>query len=863
MNPPPHNPLPRRSRRTRPLVKLTDRVAGALIRVGGIGTIAAVMTVFFFLLWVSWPLLQPAQLGSPQTKRSAEPPADSTGKLVVDEYRQLGWLLDDAGHARAIELATGKPCGPARPLGTAPLTAIGPLASSGKWPCGFADGSVALVQVAIASNDLSAAESAAQAVDLAPEQSRSQGDLLLYRTAQGKLREQRLVVEADAPLVPAGGPPIQAVDYLASSSGARLAVLDEAGQLRVVTTKTVADLETGEKRKQLTQSQLPWQPRPGRRVLKLFFLGGSGILCAVWDDGRLVRYDARKLDTAHVTEELNLVEAESQLTSLEPLAGRGTLLAGDSRGRLHVWFPIRPPGAETSDRVVLVKARTVSISSAPITAVATSARKRLAAVATGDEQLALLNITTGSVLDRSPVPLQPVARLALAPKDDAVVALGRQGVCQWALSAPHPEATPGALFGPVWYEGYPQPSYTWQSTSATDDFEPKLGLWPLVFGTLKGTCYAMLFAVPIALGAAIYSSEFMNRSLRGRVKPTIELMASLPSVVLGFLGALVIAPWVEQIVLSVLAALVTVPLAILIGAGLWQMLPSKVLFRWSQWRLWAVAAAVGAGCAAAGWVGPLLQDRLFEGDLHAWLDSQTPLGRPWGGWWLILLPVAGLFVATVLTRNIDPWMRSRTTDWSRKRLAPIELAKLLAGVVAALFLAWIGAASLDWAGFDPRGTIVDSYVQRNALVVGAMMGFAIIPLIYTIAEDALSTVPQSLRSASLGAGATPWQTAVRIVIPVATSGLFSAVMVGLGRAVGETMIVLMAAGNTPVLDWNIFNGFRTLSANLAVELPEAARHSTHYRTLFLSALVLFSLTFVINTVAEAVRQRFRRRAYEL
>jgi phosphate transport system permease protein len=154
-------------------------------------------------------------------------------------------------------------------------------------------------------------------------------------------------------------------------------------------------------------------------------------------------------------------------------------------------------------------------------------------------------------------------------------------------------------------------------------------------------------------------------------------------------------------------------------------------------------------------------------------------------------------------------------------------------------------------------------VQRNALVVGFVMGFAIIPIIYTLTEDALAAVPDHLRSASLGAGATPWQTAVRIVIPTAMSGIFSAVMIGLGRAAGETMIVLMAAGNTPVMEWNPFNGFRTLSANIAVELPEAVRNSTHYRTLFLAALVLFVMTFILNTIAETVRMRYRRKAVEL
>ncbi|HWC90631.1 MAG TPA: hypothetical protein VG433_13275, partial [Pirellulales bacterium] len=103
----------------------------------------------------------------------------------------------------------------------------------------------------------------------------------------------------------------------------------------------------------------------------------------------------------------------------------------------------------------------------------------------------------------------------------------------------------------------------------------------------------------------------------------------------------------------------------------------------------------------------------------------------------------------------------------------------------------------------------------------------------------------------------------RIIVPTAMSGLFSAVMIGLGRAVGETMIVLMAAGNTPIMDWNLFNGFQTLSSLIAQEMPESPQNSTQYRTLFLAALTLFALTFIVNTAAETIRLRFRRRAYEL
>jgi len=127
----------------------------------------------------------------------------------------------------------------------------------------------------------------------------------------------------------------------------------------------------------------------------------------------------------------------------------------------------------------------------------------------------------------------------------------------------------------------------------------------------------------------------------------------------------------------------------------------------------------------------------------------------------------------------------------------------------------------------------------------------------------MSAVPNHLRAASLGCGATTWQTAVHVVLPTAMSGVFAAIMIGMGRAVGETMIVVMAAGNTPIMDWNVFNGLRALSANIAVELPEAVKDGSLYRMLFLAALVLFVMTFLVNTLAELVRQRFRKRAAEL
>jgi len=338
-------------------------------------------------------------------------------------------------------------------------------------------------------------------------------------------------------------------------------------------------------------------------------------------------------------------------------------------------------------------------------------------------------------------------------------------------------------------------------------------------------------------------------------------MASLPSVVLGFLAGLVFAPLVEDMVPEVMTLLVSVPVMLLLGAQLWGLLPQNIGLRLAPYRLIFVGAALAAAVVPAWLLGPWVERCFFAGDVMRWLDGQ--IGDGVGAWMYLMLPASALATAALASLTVNSWLRRRAHRWGRGQFAIVNLLKTVCGMAAAFVLAYTLSATLNALGWDPRGSFVDTYEQRNALVVGFVMGFAIIPIIYTIADDALSTVPNHLRSGSLGCGATTWQTTWRIVIPTAMSGLFSALMIGLGRAVGETMIVLMAGGNTPVTDWNLYNGFRTLAANIAVELPEAPRDSTHYRTLFLAALTLFVLTFVINTVAEVVRLRFRKRAYQL
>jgi phosphate transport system permease protein len=369
--------------------------------------------------------------------------------------------------------------------------------------------------------------------------------------------------------------------------------------------------------------------------------------------------------------------------------------------------------------------------------------------------------------------------VAIAPKADGILTLAESGaVAQWQLDNPHPEITWRTLFGKVWYEGYSQPDHVWQSTGGTDDFEAKFSLTPLIYGTLKGTFYALLIAVPLALLAALYVSEFMHPDLKAYVKPVVEIMAALPSVVLGFLAGLWLAPMVERVLPGLFLIPLLLPVAIVLALLAWRVVPIGVRGR----------VKVGS--------------EVF-----------------------LLMPVV---------------------------VAGIWLALVLGGLVNTVLL-----------GGDYRGWLLSAlgltYDQRNSLVVGIAMGFAVIPIIFTIAEDSLANVPGHLRAGSLALGANRWQTALRIVLPTASPGIFSAIMIGFGRAVGETMIVLMATGNTPVMDWSIFNGFRALSANIAVELPEAPEQGTLYRVLFLAAFLLFCLTFVVNTAAEVVRLKLRRK----
>ena len=584
------------------------------------------------------------------------------------------------------------------------------------------------------------------------------------------------------------------------------------------------------------------------------------------EKGFLLRYDARNFNAISLVEKRDLLPAEEKLTLFDTLIGEESIVVGGSEGSVRIFFRARVPGeVETTDGLVMVRGHELEGHAAAVAGFSTSQRSRMFATMDAGGEVWLRHSTSASTLLRFQTKnASGAARVVrLSPRDDAiVVAEGSGAVHFWKFSAEHPETTFRTLFGKVWYEGYPKPEFTWQSSSGDDAFEEKISLVPLIFGTIKGTVYSLVFAIPIAVLGAIFTAEFIGPTVRSVVKPAMEMMASLPSVVLGFVAALILAPVVETWIAAVILTFMLIPFLLLLSAYLWQLMPPRVSLPLAGFpKLGLVFAAIILGPLLGYQFGPTFESALFGGDFKAWANGDIGLATPF--LFIIFLPVSFIAVAYVFERLLGQQWKQKLRWLPHTRGAFFEFARWSAMVVASALLSWATALALAALGFDARGGVIDTYVQRNALVVGFAMGFAVIPLIYTIAEDALTSVPGHLRAASLACGATPWQTALWVILPTAASGIFAAVMIGMGRAVGETMIVVMAAGNTPVLEWNVFSGLRALSANIAVELPEAVKDGTLYRVLFLAALVLFAMTFLVNTVAEIVRLRFRKRAAQL
>ncbi len=723
-------------------VKRVDRAATYTITLGGIFIVVSVSFIFLFIFGQALPLFRPAHgraVGVMPLMGVTGADGMAAGRplaLGTDEYQMYLYELLPDGRlvffktqdgSKAKEFATTSLAGAAVTAGSRSLIGDYVAAATG-------DGRVALQQVRVLPR-----YEEQRLVDLETE-----------------VRDRGLV-EVDPT-----HRPVRAVRYQEEESWQLVAAQvadDEIAVLR-------RNPDEGAEARHALRSN-------GGERFTAFELGRADTLAAGTEKGNVYLWELG--DEPRL---LHLSAVSSQpVTALQYSIGSHSLIVGDAAGALSAWFRVRTKDDEPE--LSLIKAHDYDGQGQAITGIGQSTRDRTFVTAAADGSLVLRHLTSERSVVSFPATGARPQEALLTPRSDAILVRNEDGtVARYEVTNPHPEVSWRALFGKVWYEGYAQPEYVWQSTGATDDFESKFSLVPLVFGTIKGTFYAMLFAVPIAIMAALYTSQFAHPSIRQRVKPVVEIMAALPSVVVGFIAGLWLASRVEQQLVPVLLMFAFLPAAGTAGVLVWDRLPHGLRKRLRPGMELAVIvpmAVVGVWLALK--LGPGFEGALFGGDFKGWVHSAL-------------------------------------------------------GLV---------------------------YDQRNSLVVGLAMGFAVIPIIFTISEDSFSSVPSHLTAASLALGASRWQTALRVVLPTASPGIFSAVMIGFGRAVGETMIVLKATGNTPVLDWSVFNGMRTLSANIAVEIPEAPHGGTLYRILFLAGGVLFLMTFFVNTIAELIRQRLRER----
>jgi phosphate transport system permease protein len=726
-----------RARARRRLV--VDRLAALLVRAGGLGIIASILAILVFIVAQVLPLLSAASVETAQVLPLA---GNDVRALVADEYGTHVAALDLAGRVRVVRLrdqavvVDTSIVPPSEPPERLTAAAVPPETTllTGATP----DGQVVIAQV--------------------EWRTRFEG--------QERVSSPEVAAPALVRVDPSGRPLSVYAVGVDEGGGQAIAAQLADGSVALVREQVKKNDFSGE----VTRSEQRHALTVPGTLTRLVFDRHDRNLFGATDRGEMVWWS---LEGGTPGQPQTVSAGGAAVTATTMLIGGRALVVGQSDGVLSVWFVVpQPEGGARLTRI-----RDFPAMPAPVATLAPSERDKGFLAQAADGTLGLYYSTSDRVLWTGPGPLRGGA-LALAPKGTAAYLAGDGRLAVLSVNNPHPEVSLWSLFGRVWYEGYSRPEYVWQSSSGTDDFEPKLSLTPLLIGTLKGTVYSLLIAIPLAVFGAMYLSQFMDPRLKVVVKPAVEIMAALPSVVLGFLAGLWLAPRIQQMFPALLLLLVLFPLFTLVAGAAWEAVPRRIRGRFpagSEVALFVPVLAIALWLSVA--LSHPVEGLLFAGNFQAWLLATT--GLP--------------------------------------------------------------------------------YDQRNAIIVGLAMGFAVIPIIFAIAEDAFSNVPRELVSGSLALGANRWQTVTRIVLPTASPGIFSAIMVGFGRAVGETMIVLMATGNTPILDWSPFNGFRTLSANIAVEVPEAPQFSTLYRVLFLAALLLFVVTFAVNTAAELVRQRLRQR----
>lgn len=713
-----------------------DRAAALWVRLGGAGVVLAVLFIAAFLVAQALPLARHPELGA-RLLELTEGPALARG---VEPFAEALWELDEDASLVLRGLADG-----GRELERRPLLTL--------------DAGERLARVRVAVDQASAA--------IATTTGRVASVRLGFAVDyDAELRRSHRLGETTVHELFAADPrELVAFDHFQDGATAWGLAAYADGTLAIVRGRTRTNRLTGEESFRVERLEVA----AGRRPLDAVLLE-SGAFLAAFADGSLAAWQVDRAFTAAKTR--GQTPPGGEILSLQTLIGAGSALLARADGSVERWMLVTQPQGPP----VLGPAAPMPGRLDGLRRLIPSARQRLF-FALGRGRVALGQATAAEYLAHVELPAS-VVDLAVAPREDRVLLVHDDGRLELReLDLGFPAVTAHTLFGKVLYEGTQRPEWTWQSTGGSDSYEPKISFVPLILGTFKGTFWAMLPSIPLALLGALFTARFLSGRAREIVKPTVELLAGIPSVILGFVGALYLAPAIQDRMIALLILPLACAGCTVLLATAWARLPQRARRAFPEGR--ALLVLLGVYLALGWWIlgaGPELETALLGTSLRQWVPET--LGLP--------------------------------------------------------------------------------FEQRNAAVVGLAMGFTVTPLIFTLAEDAFRNVPETLAEASLALGATRWQTAVRVIAPPAMPGVIAAIMLGLGRAVGETMIVLMATGNTAITGMNVLQGFRALSANLATELPEAPQGESLYRTLFLSALLLFAFTFVINTFAEVLRGRGRK-----
>lgn len=720
-----------------------DHAAKWVVWVGGLGVIAALMLIFFYLVSEVAPLF-----AGPEVKARSVFTMPGEGRSLytaVEEQGEIGMRVSDRGEVTFFSVADGSVrLSQALPLGGRQLVAVTEVAAErGLLAAALSDGSVLGF---------------------------SHQYEITYPDDRKLITPSLSYPQGETP-VPFMAEPATTLVVRDSGDSSMLFGVDAARQVHLKGFSKTTNMLSGETTVEVSGEQV-FQPPVAPDILLVEPLL-SWLFVVDQKKGKIAFY---RLSGASAPELIEIRDVGSEVSAAHYLAGGISIVVAQTDGKISQWFPARKADGES----YLARVREFDApGDGRLTALSVELRRRGFAVGDDSGRVSLFYATSKRLVHTEQALTSPVSQIAFNPRAQVLMVEGSdRQVHVYDVHNEHPEVSLQALWGKVWYESYDQPELLWQSSSASSDFEPKFSLTPLAFGTLKGAFYAMIFAVPLAVLGAIFVANFMSPELRQVVKPTVELLAALPSVILGFLAGLWLAPFVESNLPGMFLLLVLLPISVPLFGFLWLNAPARLRYLvpngWEGVLLVPVVALVTWFCFAAA---KPIEALAFGGNMQSWMDH----------------------------------------------------------------------------------TLGIKYEQRNSLVVGIAMGVAVIPTIFSIAEDAIFSVPKHLSLGSLALGATPWQTLVGVVLPTASPGIFSAIMIGLGRAVGETMIVLMATGNTPVTDASLFTGMRTLSANVAVEMPESEVGSTHFRLLFLAGLVLFIFTFFFNTLAEVVRARLRKK----